>query len=171
MNTIIRYALLFGLFFIMQVFIFNRLELGFGAYIFILPLYLMILPFETNVFALILVGFVLGISVDALSNTFGLTASSMVLFAFLRPIIFEAFRPRDGYDPLKFPTAGDMGWVWFVVVFGILFASSLLWFFVLEVFRWGETLLILRNFFCSLIASALVISVSQFFFFNTGRKK
>ena len=75
MKNIIRYALLFGLFFLLQVFVFNRLELGYGAQIFILPLYLMILPFETNVFVLIIIGFILGLSVDALSNTFGLTAS------------------------------------------------------------------------------------------------
>ncbi len=171
MKKIIRYALLFGLFFLLQVFVFNRLELGYGAQIFILPLYLMILPFETNVFFLMIIGFILGLSVDALSNTFGLTASSLVLFAFLRPLVFETFRPRDGYDPLKEPTASDMGWPWFLVVFGVLFSSALLWYFILEVFRWGETLLVLRNFFLSLIASGLVISVSQFFFFNQRRKK
>ncbi len=105
MKTIITYSALFGLFFCLQVFIFNRLEIGYGAQIFILPLFLMILPFETNVFGLMTLGFLLGISVDAFSNTFGLNASTLVLFAYLRPIVFESFRPREGYDPLKIPTA------------------------------------------------------------------
>jgi hypothetical protein len=162
---------LFLLFFCLQVFIFNRLDLGFGAQIFLLPLFLMLLPFDTNVFILMSVGFLLGISVDAFSNTAGLNASSLVLFAFLRPILFEAFKPRDGYDPLKMPTASDMGWDWFIIVFGILFCLTLIWYFILEIFRFEEFLLILRNVVMTLIASGIVIAVSQFFFFNQRRKK
>lgn len=171
MRNIITYILLFLLFFCLQVFIFNRLDLGFGAQIFLLPLFLMLLPFDTNVFILMSVGFLLGISVDAFSNTAGLNASSLVLFAFLRPIVFEALKPRDGYDPLKIPTASDMGWDWFIIVFGILFILTLIWYFILEIFRLEEFLLILRNVIMTLIASGVVIAVSQFFFFNQRRKK
>ena len=171
MKNMITYSALFGLFFCLQVFVFNRLEIGFGAQIFILPLFLMILPFETNVFGLMTLGFLLGISVDVFSNTFGLNASSLVLFAYLRPIVFESFRPREGYDPLKIPTASDMGWDWFLVVFGILFVSSLLWYFVWEIFRFAEILLVLRNLFMSVLVSAVAIGVSQFFFFNERKKK
>lgn len=117
------------------------------------------------------VGFLLGISVDAFSNTAGLNASSLVLFAFIRPILFETFKPRDGYDPLKIPTASDMGWDWFIIVFGILFTLTLIWYFILEIFRIEEFLLILRNVVMTLIASGIVIAVSQFFFFNQRRKK
>jgi len=171
MRNIITYILLFLLFFCLQVFIFNRLDLGFGAQIFLLPLFLMLLPFDTNVFILMSVGFLLGISVDAFSNTAGLNASSLVLFAFIRPILFETFKPRDGYDPLKIPTASDMGWDWFIIVFGILFTLTLIWYFILEIFRLEEFLLILRNVVMTLIASGVVIAVSQFFFFNQRRKK
>jgi len=171
MRTSITYIGLFGLFFCLQVFIFNKLELGFGAQIFLLPLFLMILPFEINVFTLMGLGFILGISVDALSNTYGLNASALVLFAYLRPIVFESFRPREGYDPLKTPTAHDMGWDWFLIVYGILFTSSLLWYFIWEIFRFSEILLVLRNLLTSIIASGIAVSISQFFFFNGRRKQ
>lgn len=170
MKGIITYIGLFGLFFCLQVFIFNKLELGFGAQIFLLPLFLMILPFEINVFALMGLGFILGISVDAFSNTYGLNASSLVLFAYLRPIVFESFKPRDGYDPLKIPTANDMGWDWFLIVYGVLFISTLLWYFIWEIFRFSEMLLVLRNLLTSIIASGIAVSISQFFFFNGKRK-
>jgi rod shape-determining protein MreD len=171
MRTIITHIGLFGLFFCLQVFVFNKLELGFGAQIFLLPLFLMVLPFEMNVFTLMGLGFVLGISVDALSNTYGLNASTLVLFAYLRPIVFESFRPREGYDPLKIPTANDMGWDWFLIVYGILFTSSLLWYFIWEIFRFSEILLVLRNLLTSIIASGIAVSISQFFFFNGRRKQ
>ncbi len=170
MRNIILYTCLFVVFFVLQVFVLNRLDLGMGAQIFILPLFLMILPFDTSVYLLMLLGFMLGISVDGFANTFGLNASTLVLFGFLRPIIFDAFSPRDGYDPLKIPTASDMGWDWFLIVYGILFCGTLFWYFLWEIFRFSEVLLILRNLFMSTLASAVAVAISQFFFFNRRRK-
>lgn len=171
MRIIINYAFLFLLFFGLQVFVFNKLEIGYGALIFFLPLFLMILPFDTNVFVLMLLGFFLGISVDALSNTYGLNASSLVLFAYLRPMIFDFFRPREGYDPLKIPSARDMGWEWFAFVYGVLFLISLSWFCIWEIFSAREILLVLRNIISSFFASSVVVILSQLFVFNTRRNK
>lgn len=170
MKSIINYIALFVLFFCLQVFLFNQLDLGYGAHIFIIPLFLMLLPFDTNIFALMSLGFFLGITVDAFSNTFGLNASSMVLFAYLRPVIFETFKPREGYDPLKKPTANDMGWDWFIIVFGTLFSMATLWYVILEIFRISEFFLIIRNLVMTVLASGITVAISQLFFFNERRK-
>jgi hypothetical protein len=104
----------------MQVLIFNQLEFGFGIHLMIYPLFIMLLPFDIGIFPMLLLAFGLGISIDAFSDTFGLHASSLVMMAYFRPIIFKAFSQREGYDPLKEPSLFDMGTRWFVLVYGYL---------------------------------------------------
>jgi len=158
----LRYVLLLFSMLFLQIFVLKHIEIANGSQFFILPLFLMILPFQINVFVLMLVGFGTGIIVDSFSNTIGLNASSLVLVAYLRPIIFNYFPPREGYDPLKLPTIPHMGWWWFSKTYMILLLLHCLWFFAMEIFRFSDGVLIMRNTLYSLLPSffaALVINL------------
>jgi hypothetical protein len=168
MNPILNQVLRFIAFSMVQTFVLNKLDLGLGAQVFLLPLYLFLLPFETNVLVLMAIGFSLGISVDVLSNTMGLNASSLVFFAFIRPLVFNSFRPREGYDTLKSPTLKDMGASWFYTTFVLLLSAYLLWYFTLEFFRLSEILLILRNLVSSLFITLICVTLMQLFFLKRG---
>ncbi|NBX37926.1 MAG: hypothetical protein EBR54_00740 [Flavobacteriia bacterium] len=164
MKSLIRFAILFFVFLFAQVFLARNLDFGYGMQLFLLPLFIMLLPFDTGVFMLMLLGFILGILADSLMNSYGLNASSLVLFAYLRPAVFTLFLPKEGYDNLKDPTLSDMGWRWFLLTYGLLLSIYLSWFFFLEVFRISEWFLLLRNTFMSFVVSFLVALVSQLFF-------
>jgi len=138
---------------LLQAFLFNQVGMGWGAQIFALPLLIMMLPFTLSVFWLMLIAFLLGIIIDSLSNTYGLHASALVLFAYLRPVFFGIFCPREGYDPLKSPNVQDMGFAWFFIIYAPLLFIYLTWFYLLEIFRFSEGLFILRN-----IATSFVVS-------------
>ena len=156
MSQLQIYFLRLLLFLFLQSFIFNQLEISASIHIMIAPLYVFLLPFDRSILSLLLIALVLGVAIDATSNTFGLHTSSLLLFAYLRPIIFRGFSPRDGYDTLKSPSIFDMGNRWFISTFSILLFSHHLWFFILEAFSFSETLLILKktilrcNFICCL---------------------
>ena len=79
------------LFVFLQSFIFNQLEINAVIHIMITPLYIFLLPFERSLISLLLAALVLGLTVDATSNTFGLHTSSLLLFAYIRPVIFRVF--------------------------------------------------------------------------------
>jgi len=164
MTSLIRYTFLFLFFFLFQVFLARNVEIGAGMQLFVLPIFLMILPFNTSIFVMMSLGFLLGILADSLMNSYGLNASSLVLFAYFRPLVFSLFLPKDGYDNLKEPTLRDMGWRWFLLTYGLLLLLHLVWFFILEIFRLGEWLLILRNTFMSFVFSYFVALVLQLFF-------
>jgi rod shape-determining protein MreD len=90
------------LFFVLaQSLIFNQLEIGFGVHPMIYPLFIVLLPFEINAMLLLLIACIMGLSIDALSNTYGLHTTSLLVLAYLRPFIFKIFAPRDGYDSNK----------------------------------------------------------------------
>lgn len=154
----------FLLFVFLQVFIFNQLEINPYIHIMVSPLYIMLLPFEMSIIRLLLVSFLLGIFIDAFSNTFGLHASSLVFLAYIRPVVFRWFAPRDGYDNIKTPSIFDMGNRWFLIVFGILLIFHHLWFFTMESFSFDELLLILQKTFPSALLSFTVCIILQTLF-------
>jgi len=154
----------FLLFVFLQVFIFNQLEINPYIHIMVSPLYIMLLPFEMSVIRLLLVSFLLGVFIDAFSNTFGLHASSLVFLAYIRPVVFRWFAPRDGYDNIKTPSIFDMGNRWFLIVFGSLLIFHHLWFFTMESFSFGELLLILQKTFPSALLSFTVCIILQTLF-------
>src|SRR3989338_8399820 len=83
---------------------------------------------------------------DALSNTFGLHASSALIFAYFRPVIFKLFAPRDGYENTEESNIYTMGTRWFIYAFGLLLLIHHTWFFLIEIFKLNEILLLLRKF-------------------------
>ena len=164
MSQLQIYFLRLLLFIFVQSFIFNQLEISASIHVMITPLYLFLIPFDRSKFSLLLIALILGMAIDATSNTFGLHTSSLLLFAYLRPFIFRVFSPREGYDSLKIPSIFDMGNRWFISTFSILLFSHHLWFFVLEAFSTSEILLILQKTILSSVISFFVCIILQTIF-------
>jgi hypothetical protein len=131
MNVVVKNSIRFVIFVLLQALVFNQIEIGFGIHLMVQPLFIMLLPFETGIFTLMILGFFLGLIIDIFSNTYGLHASSLLIMAYLRPIIFKFYGPREGYDPLKEPSIFDMGSRWFLFVFGYLLLIHHFWYFLI----------------------------------------
>lgn len=171
MNNITKHVIRFLLLVILQVMIFNQLELGFGIHIMILPLFVMLLPFEIGIISILSFAFLIGFIADIFSNTYGLHASSLVMLAYFRPMVFKKFAPTEGYDPLKEATFFDMGNSWFFYVFGSLLLIHHFWYFFIEIFRINELFLILQNTIFSCIVSFLMAIVLQILMIKRGQRK
>jgi hypothetical protein len=171
MNVVVKNSVRFILFALLQAFVFNQIEIGFGIHLMVQPLFIMLLPFETGVFTLMILGFALGLIIDVFSNTYGLQASSLLLMAYMRPIIFKFYGPREGYDPLKEPSVFDMGSRWFLFVFGYLILMHHFWYFTVEIFRLDQFLLILQKTIFSVIVSYLLCIVLQTFLIKKSKAK
>lgn len=164
MNIIVKHTLRFLLFFLVQVLILNQIEPGMGIQIMIYPLFILLLPVDMSLFTLMLVAFALGISIDSMSNSFGLHASSLLTVAYLRPVIFKLFAPRDGYDILLETNIFTMGTGWFLKTFGILIIIHHFWFFMLEMFKLNEILYVLQKTGLSVVVSILICILLQYLF-------
>lgn len=171
MNEVIKHSIRFIALVIIQSMILNHLEIGFGIQIMIYPLFIMLLPFEVGPVYLMLLAFLMGIMIDSISNTFGLHTSSLVVFAFMRPIIYKIFAPRDGYDPGKEGNLYEMGTRWFIYVFGILLLIHHFWFFTMEIFRVDDMLFVLQKTFLSLPLSFIVCMLMQTMFVSKPKER
>lgn len=171
MNSIVKHSIRFFALVIIQTMILNQVEIGLGVQIMVYPLYIILLPFELSTISLMLIAFLMGIIIDAISNTYGLHASSLVLLAFLRPQLLSIFAPRDGYDPLKEGNVYEMGRRWFFSVFVMMLVIHHLWFFLMEVFRIDQMLYVLQKTILSVPLSYLLSLLLQALFIAKPKER
>ncbi len=160
MNLYVKNFLKFALIVLLQVLILNKIVLrwwpepsGFPLFIpYIYPLYILLLPFETPVWALVIIGFILGITVDSFENTAGIHAFATVFIAYLRTNVLNALMPRNLSDYAnQSPSIKNMGWMPFLVYSSFLILLHHILFFSIELWSFSN----IGYLFLKILASAL----------------
>ena len=129
-------------------------------------LFILLMPFETPRWAVLLSGFFLGLSIDFFEHTLGMHTAATVLVAYLRAPILGLLAPRDGYEPETFPRISFYGFNWFVKYTLLIVFIHHLALFYLEVFRLQDFLGTLLRVLLSSALSAITIVLSQYFVFR-----
>jgi rod shape-determining protein MreD len=151
---------------LMQVLVFNNVQLSGYINPYFYVLFILLLPFETPSWLLLLLGFVLGLTIDLFMHTYGLHAAATVLMAFLRPWVLNYFAPHDGYEPGTFPRIFYYSTGWFLKYASILVFIHHLCLFYLEVFRLGDFFHTLFRVVLSSLLTIILIVLSQFVMFR-----
>ncbi len=95
---------------------------------------ILLLPLETPRWLELIIGLIVGLSVDMFTNTLGIHASATVLLAFMRPVLLKWIAPRDGYEFGVKPTIADLGLSWYLKYAGVLILIHHVWLFFIEVY-------------------------------------
>ena len=161
-RNIIRFALLV----LFQVLVFNNIELGGYLNPYIYTLFILLLPFETPGWIVILSGFLIGLSVDIFSETLGMHTAATTFMAYLRPIALSMVSPRDGYESGSFPRVYYYGFIWFLQYSLILVFAHHTVLFLTELFRIQDFFYILLRILLSTVFSVLLLSMSQYLVFR-----
>lgn len=169
-NTWVKYSSYFILIVLIQGLVVNNIQINEYINPLIYPVMIMMLPFELNILITLLVSFLLGISVDAFSNTFGLNASAAIVIGYLRPFILGIIKPRDGYDSVLLPSIHDMGKLWFLSYASVILLIHHLWFFTIEFFRFDQMLHVFLKTLASLVFSLILVVLFQYIFYKPSKK-
>ncbi len=129
-------------------------------------LFIILMPFETPRWIVLISGFMLGLGIDLFEHTPGMHTAATVLLAFVRPYILSLLAPRDGYEPETFPRVHFYGFSWFLKYTLLMVLVHHLALFYLEVFQLQNFLSTLSRVVLSSILSASTIVLSQFFVFR-----
>ena len=165
-KVVSRNILRFVLLVLLQVLIFNNIEISGYMTPYIYIIVIILLPFETPVSVSLIVGFFLGLSIDIFTDTIGMHTASTVFIAYIRSYILSSFAPRDGYELGTFPRVYYYGLPWFIKYAAILVFAHHLMLFYIEMFRFQDFFsTLLRVILSSLFSIALIVS-SQFFVFR-----
>ncbi|RPI43719.1 MAG: rod shape-determining protein MreD, partial [Bacteroidetes bacterium] len=85
MYTLARNIFIFFAVILFQVLVMDNIMLNGYLVPYVYLLFILLIPFETPLWLLIIAGFMLGAGIDLLENTAGMHTAASVLVAFIRP--------------------------------------------------------------------------------------
>jgi len=165
LENVIKFILLIGV----QVFVLNHIS--FSGYInpYLYILFILLLPFETPKWLLLLLGFFTGLIVDLFVHTPGMHAGACVFMAFLRPFAIDSISSKKEYEAGIRPVIQDLGFNWVLNYVGILTIAHHTLLFFLEVFHFQEFWITFGRIFFSAYFTILFIIITQYVFFKPRR--
>ena len=153
-----------------QVAILNNIQLGGFINPFLYILFILLLPFDTPKWLLLVSAFLLGIFVDMFSDTAGIHTAACVFMAFCRPAVLSLVSSRQDSEPGFQPILRDMGFKWFFSYSLILVIAHHILLFYLEVFSFSEFFHTLFRAFLSIIFTMLLLILSQYVMYRPKKK-
>ncbi len=128
-------------------------------------LFILWLPFYFKRSWLLMLGFLLGITVDYFSMTPGLHAAASVLVAYVRPFVINLFAPKDSTEfNYKEPSPKALGWTaysLYALILSFLHNSYLLF---LEWLSFGSFIGFLMKAITTTAISMLMIYIAELLF-------
>ena len=145
-----------------QVLVLNHINLGgfINPYFYIY--FILLMPFDSPRWMLLLASFLLGISIDIFTNTIGLNASACVLMAFLRPFVISII--STGPESLigETPSLKNQGVKWFLYYSISLVVIHHAALFYLEIFRLNEFFLTFTRVLLSSALTMTLVMISEY---------
>jgi hypothetical protein len=149
----------------MQVLIFSQVQLSgfFNPYIYIL--FIILLPLSTPRYAVLILGFLLGLVIDVFSNSLGIHSAATVFIAYLRPLVIRVISNRED-DKNDYPGLHQNKLSWFISYVAIMVLLHHFVLFYLEVYTFANFFNTLLRVILSSLFSIIVIVLSQFLIFR-----
>ena len=150
---------------LVQVLIFNQVQFSgfFNPYVYVL--FIILLPLSTPRYAVLILAFSLGLTIDIFSNSLGVHSAATVFAAYIRPLIIRIISNRED-DKSDFPGLNQNKLSWFInyVLLMVLLHHTVL--FYLEVYTFVNFLNTLYRVILSSVFSIIIIVLSQFLVFK-----
>jgi len=154
------------LFIFVQVYVLYRIE---PLHQFITPylyfLFILWLPFSVPRFWQLVIGFILGLSLDYFMQSPGLHAAACVLVAYVRPFIINILSPKDESEfNYREPSPRALGWTPYAIYVFILTLLHHGYLFFLEWLSFGSFLIFLVKVVASTAVSMVLIFTVELLF-------
>jgi len=165
-NNLVKYLFMWVVLILLQIVLFNHIQIsGFiNPYLYIL--FVLLLPFDTPKYLLLILGFLLGLNIDIFSNTPGIHASATTFLAFLRPTVINLISSHDTLESNATPRLNQMGPAWFIKYAVILVLAHHLFLFYVEVFTLKDFIFTLFRSLLSAVFTIILIILSQFLIYK-----
>ncbi len=160
-RELLRHIPMFVILVLVQVLILNNIQFLGVINPFLYVYFIIVLPFDTTRWQVLISAIVLGFTIDLFTGTIGLHMSASILIGFFRFHLLKGLTPRDGYEFGTVPGLRDMGIGWFVTYASIMVFVHHLYLFMLEVFRFSEFFSTFYRSFSSALFSMILILLVQ----------
>lgn len=168
-RSIIYSVLVFVVYLMLQVLLFDNMVLFGTAFCFIYIGFILLLPLEVSTVLLIAIGFFTGLSIDVFYNSLGVNAASATLVAYLRPYWLATITPSAGYEDVQTPSLKVMGFGWFITyALPLIFLHHITLFFIEAGAMYHFGLIFKKTFFSSLFTFTILV-IGQNLFYSKDR--
>ena len=161
MYRLLEYGILFFVMVILQVFLFSRI----GISIYVNPLvyiaFLILLPMEIAGALLLVLGMVLGMTVEFGMGTAGINTIATLFAALGRPAVLTLLVGKDEVKEGGVPNVNRIGLKRFLRYAGVIVLLHGTVFFVLESLTWSFFYLTLLRIICSSVITLLLVYFCQ----------
>ena len=171
MNKTVLQIIRFVVLVLLQVLVINHIRLGGYVHPYIYLVFVMLLPFSTPKWQLLILGFAIGLTVDLFTGTPGLHAGATTLMAFCRPSIIKLVSGNQKFENITEPNIGQLGGVWFFryALFMVLIHHFALFF--LESFSFRLIGQVLLRILLSVPVSVFLIMMIMFIFKSEKKRE
>ncbi len=165
-----KYIFNFIILILVQVLLLNNIEFSGIINPYLYVLFILILPFNTPKWLLLVLASLLGLSIDLFMNTPGINMAATVFMAYLRPRILMWVAPRDNYEVNSLPTPSYYGFEWFLKYAVILIFAQHLCLFIIEDLTFSHIFNIVVKTILSTLFTLIFITITLMFTYNKKRK-
>ena len=155
--NIFRFVLLI----LLQLFILNNIQFSGFVNPYLYVLFILLLPFETAGWLILVLAFVTGFVIDIAFNTIGYHTIATVFMAYFRIHLLRFIAPHDGYELGMSPTVSSLGLAWFSKYAIILTVAHHFVLFWIESFRLIDILPATLRALASSVFTLLLIGIYQ----------
>jgi rod shape-determining protein MreD len=127
-------------------------------------LFILLLPFETPKWLLLISAFFIGILAGLFTNSSGAHAAASTLIAFIRPSIIKALTPKRELEAGVNPGIHNISFRWFFFYSFILISIHHLSLFFLDAFSFNNSLQTLLLSIGTIVCSLVLAIISQYLF-------
>jgi hypothetical protein len=153
----------------LQIFVFNHFEIFDMGFCFIYVGILLMLPHDFNILSAMIVGFILGFSMDLFYQSGGIHAAACVLIMFVRPAFLRLVNPKGGYELGMKITISQMGWSWYLFYAFVLVLIHHIIIYGLDAFSFNLLGSVLMNAIFSTVFTVAMIISTQLIAFNSKK--
>lgn len=155
---------------LLQVLVIDNIRLGYYIHPCVYILFILLMPFNTPKWKLLIIGFLIGMTIDLFCGTPGLNAAATVFMAFLRPMVINGMTRRKDINENDEPSLNNMGVSWFLIYASLLLLAHNLLLFLLELFSFKLFHIIIIQTILSVASSILVLFLILMLFKKSNKK-
>jgi rod shape-determining protein MreD len=153
-----------------QVLIFSNVNFSPFVNPYVFPLFVLLLPFQTPRWLLMLLGFGAGLALDYFLGSVGMHAAAGLFIGYFRPFLINIITPK-GTEFEVSPNVYSQGVTWFIVYLGISIFTYLLFYFLVEAASFLNFFLLLTKTFLSTLLSLIFMLIFLFLFSNRKKRR
>jgi rod shape-determining protein MreD len=153
-----------------QILIFSNIKFSPFINPYVYPLFILLLPFGTPQWLLMILGFATGLTLDIFVGSLGMHAAACLLIAYLRPSLISIITPKGAEFEVE-PNINLQGATWFLIYCGLATLIHHTAYFLIESWTFYNPFIAILRIVLSTVFSVAFMMIFLFLFTSSKKRR